>query len=119
MFLYKALGIFFLSLGTLGVFLPVLPTTPFLLLAAGCFARSSDKWHQWLLANPTFGPVIRDWNEKKCMSCKAKTMAVLCIILFGGYSVLFVIPVLIGKIITALLLGIGLFVIYRINVCKY
>jgi uncharacterized membrane protein YbaN (DUF454 family) len=64
MIFYKVLGFFFVGLGILGLFLPLLPTTVFLLLAAGCFARSSDKWHRWLLSNRTFGPIINDWNEK-------------------------------------------------------
>jgi len=118
MYLYKALGIFFLGLGALGVILTVLPGTPFLLIAAACFAKSSEKWHQWLLANPTFGPIIHNWNEKRCMSRQSKIIAVSCIILFGGYSVCFAIPVLIGKIFMALLLLWGLIVIYRIDVCS-
>ena len=61
--LYKGLGLFFVGLGAAGALLPVLPTTPFLILAASCFAKSSDKWYRWLLNNKQFGPAIRDWEE--------------------------------------------------------
>ncbi len=69
-------GGLFLTLGLLGVVLPVLPTTPFLLLAAGCFARSSPRLHRWLLDHPVFGPPIRNWEENGAISRKAKRLAV-------------------------------------------
>ena len=49
-------------LGVIGVFLPIMPTTPFILVAAWCFARSSRHFHQWLLNNRFFGPIVRDWE---------------------------------------------------------
>lgn len=69
-------GFLFLGLGLLGVVLPVLPTTPFLLLAAGCFAKSSPRLHGWLLSHPTFGPPIRNWQENGAISRQAKRLAV-------------------------------------------
>ena len=63
--IYKPLGILFLALGVAGVVLPVLPTTPFVLLAAWFFARSSEKWYQWLLNSELFGPAIANWEEKR------------------------------------------------------
>ena len=86
---YKTLGFLFLGLGFIGIFLPLLPTTPFVLLAAGCFAKSSPRWHHWLLTNPTFGPLISNWEKHQCISCNARRVAVLSILLFGGYSLLF------------------------------
>lgn len=74
--LWLGLGGLFLGLGLLGVVLPVLPTTPFLLLAAGCFARSSPRLHGWLLGHPVFGPPIRNWEENGAISRKAKRLAV-------------------------------------------
>ena len=74
--IWLALGGAFLGLGLLGVVLPVLPTTPFLLLAAGCFARSSPRLHRWLLAHPVFGPPIRNWEENGAIAPKAKQLAV-------------------------------------------
>ena len=61
--LLKVLGMAFVALGFAGVFLPLLPTTPFLLLAAACFARSSPAFHDWLLSHRLLGPYIRDWER--------------------------------------------------------
>lgn len=74
--LWLTAGMLFLGLGLLGVLLPVLPTTPFLLLAAACFARSSPRLHGWLLGHPLFGPPIRNWEENGAISAKAKRLAV-------------------------------------------
>lgn len=58
------LGFLMVALGTAGIFLPLLPTTPFLLLAAYLFARSSDRWHSWLLSHRHFGPYIHAFRNK-------------------------------------------------------
>ncbi|MDP3197121.1 YbaN family protein [Tabrizicola sp.] len=73
---WLAAGGLCLGMGLLGVVLPVLPTTPFLLLAAGCFARSSPRLHGWLLGHPVFGPPIRNWEENGAISRRAKWLAV-------------------------------------------
>lgn len=69
-------GTIALLLGILGVFLPVLPATPFILLAAACYARASEKFHQRLLSHPNFGPVIRDWEEYGAVSMRTKKVAI-------------------------------------------
>jgi uncharacterized membrane protein YbaN (DUF454 family) len=73
------LGAISLGLGIVGAFVPLLPTTPFVLLAAACFARSSPKFQHWLLTHPTFGPMIRDWKENGAISGRAKILATLSI----------------------------------------
>lgn len=65
-----------LLLGILGIFLPVLPTTPFILLAAACYARASERFHQKLLAHPHFGPLIREWEEHRSLPLRTKKYAV-------------------------------------------
>lgn len=69
-------GLIALALGTVGIFLPLLPTTPFVILAAWCFARSSDRLHDWLLAHRIFGPMIRDWRENGAIAPWAKRLSV-------------------------------------------
>jgi uncharacterized membrane protein YbaN (DUF454 family) len=118
MSLYKPLGFVFLGLAMVGVFVPLLPTTPFLLVAAGCFAKSSDKWHQWVRSNRVFGPVIKKWQEERCISFKTKVFAISSIIVFGGYSVLFAVTELYLRLIGGSLIGLGLYFVGRIKVCR-
>ncbi|MBY8977550.1 YbaN family protein [Rhodobacteraceae bacterium NNCM2] len=77
---WTAMGWGAVGLGSLGAFLPLLPTVPFLLLAAFCFARGSSRFHGWLLAHPRFGPPIRDWQAHGAISKPAKRMAVAAIL---------------------------------------
>lgn len=118
MSLYKSLGFLFLGLGAIGVFLPLLPTTPFLLVSAACFARSSDRWHQWLLSNKIFGPMIKDWQERKCIARSTKTIAISLVVLFGGYSIIFLLSDFVMRILAFLLIATGLFFVCRLKVCE-
>lgn len=115
--MYQALGFLFVGLAAAGVVLPLLPTTPLLLVAAACFAKSSERWHQWLLNNRMFGPILRDWEERRCIPLKSKIIAASSIILFGGASVLFAIPVLPGQIVAGAIVLYGLYYVLRIPVC--
>lgn len=92
------------GLGILGVFLPILPTTPFLLLAAGCFARSSEHLHQRLLASPILGNVIHEWQTHRSFPQSARITAILMIVISFGISIGFVIPNIYGKV-AMLLIG--------------
>jgi hypothetical protein len=82
-----AAGFLALGLGLLGVFLPLLPTTPLVLLAAACFARGSDRFHDWLLGHPVAGPLIRQWRETRSMPKRAKALALGLMALTFGSSV--------------------------------
>ena len=78
--LYLVLGLLFVALGFVGAFLPVLPTTPFLILATTCFARSSPRLENWLLSHPHFGSALRDWRERGAIPFRAKLLALAGII---------------------------------------
>lgn len=88
--LWLGFGWLCVGLGTIGAFLPLLPTVPFLLLAAFCFARSSEKVHRWLIEHPKFGPPIADWQKSGAIRRRVKWMATASII------VSFAIPALMG-----------------------
>ena len=75
--LWIALAYTALGLGVIGIVVPGLPTTPFILVAAWAAAKSSRRLHQWLLDHRLFGPVVRDWQARGAVSRKAKRMAVL------------------------------------------
>lgn len=70
-----ALGWIFVGLGLVGVLLPVLPTTPFMLVALWCFARSSDRFHAWLYNHRFFGPPLRKWERHRVIPLRAKVFA--------------------------------------------
>ncbi|HLL83385.1 MAG TPA: YbaN family protein [Longimicrobium sp.] len=74
--LFMALGFICVGLGTLGLVLPVLPTTPFLLVALWAFSRSSRRFHHWLYTHPRFGPRLREWQEHGTVPVKVKATAV-------------------------------------------
>ena len=101
--LYGTLGTLFLGLGLLGIPLPVLPTTPFLLLAAACYARSSVKFYNWLLNNKYVGPFIHNWRIHRSIPLRAKIIAISLLIFTMGISILFVIPLLIAKVVVGLI----------------
>ncbi|MEM7597778.1 MAG: YbaN family protein [Pseudomonadota bacterium] len=73
------LGLMSMGLGILGVVLPLVPTVPFVLLAAFCFARSSERLHRWLLDHQTFGPLIDDWRRNGAIRPRAKQLATVSI----------------------------------------
>ncbi|MDF1668073.1 MAG: YbaN family protein [Roseovarius sp.] len=85
--LWLIIGFASLGLGILGIALPLLPTVPFILLAAFCFARSSERLHAWLLSHPMFGPMIEDWHERGAISRKVKRLATFSILAVFGISV--------------------------------
>ena len=68
-------GLISLILGVIGIFLPLLPTTPFVLLAAFCFSKGSTRLHDWLIHQPAFGPLILDWEQHGSISRSAKISA--------------------------------------------
>ncbi len=75
-YLLLAVGWLSVALGVIGIFVPVLPTTPFLLLAAACFARSSRRFYDWLVMHPRLGPWFRDYLEGNGIPLKGKVYAI-------------------------------------------
>jgi uncharacterized membrane protein YbaN (DUF454 family) len=71
-----AAGLLCLGLGILGLFLPLLPSTPFVLLAAACFARSSQRFYRWLMAHRAFGPLVREWRTHRSIPYRTKLVAI-------------------------------------------
>lgn len=79
-------GVLSLVFAAIGVVLPGLPTTPFVLLAAGCFVRASPRAHAWLLRSHTFGPLIREWEQHRSIPRRVKRFALLTMLLTGAVS---------------------------------
>ena len=96
-------GTFSLGLGIVGILLPLLPTTPFLLLAAACYARSSERLNNWLLNNRWFGNYLRNYWKGKGIPLKVKVLSISFLWITIGYSALFVVQILLGKIILVII----------------
>ena len=90
--LWLLLGLTCVALAAIGVVLPGLPTTPFLILAAACFLRSSRRLYDRVLANPTFGPAVRAWRETGTIPAATKWTALGTMTFFVGFAVLWAIP---------------------------
>lgn len=73
--LWLTAGTLALGAGIVGIFLPLLPTTPLVLLAAWCFSRGSQRWEAWLLGHSRFGPMVRDWRRHRAIPLRAKQLA--------------------------------------------
>lgn len=105
------------AMGVVGMFLPVLPTTPFLLLAAACYARSSRRFHDRLTTNRWCGAYIRNYREKRGMSRRHKSLTLLLLWLTIGLSAVFGVSLWWARIA---LLGIAMAVtvhLWRIRTC--
>ena len=85
-------GLGSVGLAVLGAFLPLLPTTPFLLLAAACFARASPRFYNWLLNNRTFGPLLAEWREHRAIPYRTKWSAIGLMGATLSVSILIAIP---------------------------
>lgn len=86
-YLLICLGWLFVILGVIGAVLPLLPTTPFLILALGCFAESSPRFHKMLLDNKWFGPPLAQWEQSKTIRRKIKHKVMILIIATFGISI--------------------------------
>ncbi|UCD10046.1 MAG: YbaN family protein [Dehalococcoidales bacterium] len=96
-------GTLFVILGFLGIFLPVLPTTPFLLLAAACYFRSSDRFYRWLMNNRILGTYISNYLEGRGMSMRSKVITLLLLWLTIGLTIILGIQNIIIRIILVII----------------
>ena len=76
-----------MALGIVGIFVPLWPTTPFVLLAAVCYSRGSERFNSWLHQHPRFGPMLHSWREHRAISRRAKVAAVIMVVASITYSV--------------------------------
>lgn len=111
--LWLALGFASLGLALLGAALPLLPTTPFLLVSAFAFARSSPQFHDWLVEHPHLGPPIQDWRREGAISRKAKIAGVAAMAAAWGLSLLMGVSTTILLIQAFVLGAAGVFVVTR------
>ncbi len=84
--IFLLLGHISIAVGFVGIFVPLLPTTPFVLLAAVCYSRGSERFHTWLHEHPRFGPVIRSWRVHGAIGMRAKIVAVITVTTSITYS---------------------------------
>ena len=101
--LLMTLGTLFVVLGAIGAVLPIVPTTPFLLLAAACYARSSDELYQRLLHSEPFGPIIREYRDQHTIPNQAKLIGILMIMCSFGLSIVFFLDLLMARAVMALI----------------
>ena len=99
-----ACGTLCVALGVLGIFVPVLPTTPFLLLAAICYARSSERFYHWLLNNRWFGKYIKNYREGRGIPLREKILTLIALWVMIGFTTLHVVSAWWGQLI---LLGVA------------
>lgn len=107
-----AAGWTFVALGIIGIFLPLMPTTIFFILAAWCFAKSSEKFYNWLIYHPRFGKIVRDYREKRGMPIKSKIIAVAMLILtIGSSAIFFTQQIIVRAILICIALGVSAYII--------
>lgn len=95
------IGSVLVGLGLLGIFLPVLPTTPFLLLASSCYLKSSGKCYRWLVSNRICGHILRDYKEGRGIPARTKLFAILILWLSIFISIRYVISSILIKVIVS------------------
>ena len=87
-YVYLIVGLIAVALGVIGIILPIVPTTPFLILALACFSKSSPRLHQWLIRHPWVGPTLQQWQTQRSIPARVKVRAMWLIIVSFSVSIL-------------------------------
>lgn len=109
--LLNVIGCIAVVLAILGVFLPLLPTTPFLLLASACFVRSSDRMHRWLRNHSVFGEYLRNFEDKRALPLRAKVLSIVLLWPSMIYSIYLVKPTLLRGMLLAIAVGVTIMIL--------
>jgi uncharacterized membrane protein YbaN (DUF454 family) len=107
-----ALGTLCLAIGIVGIFTPILPTTPFLLLAAYCYLRSSERFHRWLMNNRVFGGYIRSYTEGRGIPLRLKLFTITLLWVTIGISIWLVSNMIVTAILLVVAVGVSLHIAF-------
>lgn len=111
--LWRALGVSAVGIGAVGTVVPLLPTTPFLLVAAWAFSRGSERWRHWLVNHPQFGPAIRSWQTARAIPRKAKWIGIASVLASLAIAVWMQLPPFALAFQAAAVVGVTIFLITR------
>ncbi len=100
---FASCGVLLVVLATIGIVVPLLPTTPFLLLATACFLRSSDRLYQWLITHRWFGPYIRNYREYRALTLRTKVVTVVLLWITLGFTIVILLDNLVVRVLLVLI----------------
>lgn len=110
---FLVLGFLFVGLGYIGVIVPGMPTTIFMILAVWAFKKSSPRFESWLLNHRIFGPTLRDWDEHKAITLRTKYIAIATMVGFAGVSIFFIKKPVVQAIVAISVLCVAIYVATR------
>ena len=111
--LWRMLGIAAVGIGAVGTVVPLLPTTPFLLVAVWAFARSSERWRLWLIHHPRFGPMIRAWHAERAIPRRVKWIGIASLVASLLIALWLEVPPLGLALQCVALVGVSIFLLTR------
>jgi uncharacterized membrane protein YbaN (DUF454 family) len=107
-------GIIAFAIGVIGIFLPLLPTAPLIVLAAACFARAYRPFHEWLLAHRWFGPMLREWYHHRSVRYRTKVLAIAMMLVSFTGTIVFIVRPIWAKVLVAIFALAVAVLIYRL-----